>query len=91
VLHGEDYVSNAFVMGPAHARVVYISDCSRVPAETMAYLRGLTIDLLIIDALLLEREHPTHFSMQQAIALARALQVSLKADYIQLVVLLTLQ
>jgi phosphoribosyl 1,2-cyclic phosphodiesterase len=75
VLHGEDYTSNGFVMGPAHARTVYISDVSRVPPETLAYLKRQTVALLVVDALLQTKEHPTHFSLAQAVELARQLQV----------------
>lgn len=53
--------------GPEFA---YVTDCNAIPPETLAQLRGL--DLLILDALGKHR-HPTHFSLEQAVEIAREL------------------
>ncbi|MBI3971063.1 MAG: MBL fold metallo-hydrolase [Chloroflexi bacterium] len=53
--------------GPEFA---YVTDCNYIAPETMAQLAGL--DLLILDALGKHR-HPTHFSLEQAIEVARQL------------------
>lgn len=58
VWHGRMPVT-AFRIGS----VAYVTDCSRIPPETMERLQGL--DLLILDALR-HRPHPTHFSLSQA-------------------------
>ncbi len=54
--------------GPEFA---YVTDCNAVGDQTMDALRDL--DLLILDALAKHR-HPTHFSLEQAMEVARALQ-----------------
>ena len=48
----------------------YVTDCSEIPAETQEALQGL--DLLVLGALR-HRPHPTHFSIQQALAAIEAL------------------
>jgi phosphoribosyl 1,2-cyclic phosphate phosphodiesterase len=53
--------------GPA---VVYATDCNAIPEETLAQMDDL--DLLILDALGKNR-HPTHFSLEQAVDIARHL------------------
>jgi phosphoribosyl 1,2-cyclic phosphate phosphodiesterase len=71
VLHGELRVSAFRVReregGP---ELAYATDCNAIPPQTMAALRGL--DLLVLDALGRGR-HPTHFSLDEAIAVAREL------------------
>jgi phosphoribosyl 1,2-cyclic phosphate phosphodiesterase len=42
----------------------YVTDCSRIPQETMQRLQGL--EVLVLDALR-HREHPTHFNVAQAL------------------------
>lgn len=54
--------------GPEFA---YVTDCNFIAPETLNQLRGL--DLLILDALGRNR-HPTHFSLDQAIEVARELR-----------------
>lgn len=61
----------AMVLGFRIGDFAYCTDCSRIPAESMALLRGL--DVLIIDALR-PRPHPTHLSFEQALAVIGALQ-----------------
>ena len=48
----------------------YVTDCSSVPAESMERLSGL--DVLILDALR-HKEHPTHFSLSEALDLVTEL------------------
>lgn len=48
----------------------YVTDCSSIPPESMEQLSGL--DVLVLDALR-HREHPTHFNVAQAVAVAAEL------------------
>lgn len=48
----------------------YVTDCSAIPPESMARLRGL--DVLVLDALR-HRPHPTHFSLEQALDMSSQL------------------
>jgi phosphoribosyl 1,2-cyclic phosphate phosphodiesterase len=50
--------------------VAYCTDTNGIPQESLELLRGL--DVLIIDALR-HRPHITHFSLEEAIAVAREL------------------
>jgi phosphoribosyl 1,2-cyclic phosphate phosphodiesterase len=54
----------------SRAEFAYVTDCNAIADATMAALEGL--DLLILDALGKNR-HPTHFSLPQAVDVARAL------------------
>ncbi len=63
--HG-DGSSCGYRIGP----FAYLSDCSGIPEPSMARLRQL--ELLVIDGLRF-RSHPTHFSIDQAIAVAARL------------------
>jgi phosphoribosyl 1,2-cyclic phosphate phosphodiesterase len=65
ILHGE-----RSVFGYRIGRLAYLTDCSAVPPSSMPLLRDL--DLLVVDALR-NRPHPTHFSLDEAFALAREL------------------
>lgn len=59
------------ILGYRIAHCAYLTDCSKLPDASRALLSGL--DLLVIDALRL-RPHPTHFSLGEAIELARTLK-----------------
>jgi phosphoribosyl 1,2-cyclic phosphate phosphodiesterase len=59
------------VLGFRIGNVAYCTDTNHVPPESMAKLEGL--DVLIIDALR-HRPHVTHFSLEQAIAVAQQLK-----------------
>lgn len=59
VWHGQMPVT-AFRIGS----MAYVTDCSKIPDETLERLVGL--DLLILDALRY-RPHPTHFSIAEAV------------------------
>jgi phosphoribosyl 1,2-cyclic phosphate phosphodiesterase len=51
--------------------LAYLTDANGIPPESMAKLHGL--DVLVIDGLR-QRPHPTHFSIAEAVAVARDLQ-----------------
>ncbi len=59
------------ILGFRLGKFAYLTDCNAVPESSMALLGGL--DTLVIDALR-RRPHPTHFSLDQAVAVARALK-----------------
>jgi phosphoribosyl 1,2-cyclic phosphate phosphodiesterase len=58
------------VLGFRIGNVAYCTDTSEIPESSMAKLQGL--DTLILVALR-ERPHPTHFNLEQAIAVAEQL------------------
>jgi phosphoribosyl 1,2-cyclic phosphate phosphodiesterase len=55
---------------PGSPEFAYATDCNAISDDAMAQLRGL--DLLILDALGKGR-HPTHFSLDEAVAVAQRL------------------
>jgi phosphoribosyl 1,2-cyclic phosphate phosphodiesterase len=59
------------VLGFRIGNVAYCTDTNGIPPESMALLEGL--DVLILDALRI-RPHVTHFSLEQAIEVARQLR-----------------
>ena len=61
VFHGSTPILG-FAFG---SKFAYVTDVSRIPDETLPYLRGL--DTLILDAVRRE-PHPTHFSLSEALA-----------------------
>lgn len=79
VMHGETYQALAFRFG----NVVYCPDINRVIDESERYFHGAS--LVILDALRYTR-HPTHFNVEQALALvgrtrpARAVLTNLHSD-----------
>jgi phosphoribosyl 1,2-cyclic phosphate phosphodiesterase len=56
------------ILGFRFERVAYLTDCNHIPDESWPLLEGL--DVLVLDALRLRR-HPTHFSLDEAVAAAR--------------------
>jgi len=60
VLHGRDVI-----YGYRLGDMAYVTDCSAIPEAARARLRGLA--LLVISAIRYER-HPTHFTLEQALA-----------------------
>lgn len=71
VIHGAGYTSYGFEFGKeVGARFVYISDVSEIPEETKAFLNDTSkppIDVLLIDALYLDKYHSTHMNLQNVI------------------------
>lgn len=59
------------VLGFRIGNVAYCTDCNAIPPESMELLQGL--DVLILDALR-HRPHVTHFSLEEAIAVAESLE-----------------
>ena len=89
VMHGEDLVCLGFAFtvngnkddnkekkSSGGLNVVYLSDISRMLPTTEAYIMQQLpeTDILILDSLLVDREHPVHYSLKQAIELARRLK-----------------
>ncbi len=66
VLHGE-----LPVLGFRVGNFAYVTDCSHIPPTSRTALADL--DVLVLDALR-RQPHPTHFSLDQAIAMAQELQ-----------------
>jgi phosphoribosyl 1,2-cyclic phosphate phosphodiesterase len=59
------------VLGFRIGAFAYLTDCNRIPDESWALLTGL--DVLVLDALR-RRSHPTHFSIDEAVAVANRLK-----------------
>ncbi|KAL7536567.1 hypothetical protein ACHAWF_005499 [Thalassiosira exigua] len=76
VMHGEDLVCNgyAFSLDGEHGKK--LSDISRMPRETENYINDSLpqTDVLVLDALNLDRPNPTHYNLQQALDLVRRLK-----------------
>lgn len=68
ILHGRRPI-----LGFRAGRFAYLTDCSEIPDASWPLLEGL--DLLVIDALR-DRPHPTHFTVEQAIAASRRIAAS---------------
>lgn len=66
VLHG-----GRPVLGYRIGGFAYLTDCNEIPDETMAELEGL--EVLVLDALRRKR-HPTHFSLDEAVAVVGRLR-----------------
>lgn len=58
------------VLGLRVGNFAYLTDCNRIPAESMAQLEGL--DVLVLDALR-RKAHPTHFTIDGALEVVAAL------------------
>lgn len=73
VMHGEDMESMAFLFGSAD-KVCYISDISHMPQQSLdKILEYGPITLLVVDCLSIY-EHPTHYSLSQAVELAKIIK-----------------
>lgn len=70
VLHGSIPILGWLIEEKA-SRMVYLTDVSAIPQETMEILTGL--DILIIGALR-KRPHPTHFSFDEALEVIRTVK-----------------
>lgn len=61
--------------GNGTEKVCYISDISRMLPESLALIQAQgPLELLIVDALAVGYNHPTHYSVEQAVALCRLLR-----------------
>ena len=58
------------VLGYRFGRFAYVTDVSEIPASSMGLLRDL--DVLVLDALR-PQPHPTHFTLDEAVEVARTL------------------
>ena len=56
------------ILGFRFGRFAYLTDCNRIPDESWPLLEGL--DSVVIDALR-HKPHPTHFTLDEAIAVSR--------------------
>lgn len=65
VMHGTTPVN-----GIRAGNFAYVTDCNAIPDASMERLRGL--DVLVLDALR-HKAHPTHFTVEQSLAVARTL------------------
>lgn len=77
VMHGEDLVSYGFAFTIEEINVVYLSDISRILPETLEYIQSTLSQpthILVLDALLLDGTNPTHFNLQDAIALTKQIR-----------------
>jgi phosphoribosyl 1,2-cyclic phosphate phosphodiesterase len=63
IFHGERQI-----LGVRVGRFAYLTDCSEIPASSWELLTDLQV--VVVDALR-HKPHPTHFSLEQAIAAAR--------------------
>lgn len=63
IRHGD-----ATILGFRVGAVAYLTDCNGIPDETLPLLEGL--DVLVLGALR-PHPHPTHFSLQEAVAVAQ--------------------
>jgi len=72
--HGSDYLCQGFLFG-AEEKVIYFSDVSEVPEATMEAVQAAgQISLLVVDALFEKTSHVSHFSLDDAVNLARKLR-----------------
>jgi phosphoribosyl 1,2-cyclic phosphodiesterase len=76
VWHGDDLISYGFAFSVKRedgtlVNVVYLSDISRMIDDTLDYIQARLppTDILVVDALLWHRKHPTHYSLEQAVVL----------------------
>eukprot|EP01082_Thalassiosira_pseudonana_P009217 g8236.t1 g8236 contig29:59509-60811(-) len=83
VMHGEDLVCNGYAFsvdggksGNKTLNVVYLSDISRMPAETERFIMEELppIDVLVVDSLNLSNPNPTHYTFEEALKLVRKLK-----------------
>jgi phosphoribosyl 1,2-cyclic phosphate phosphodiesterase len=56
------------ILGFRLGRFAYLTDCNGIPARSLALLEDL--DCLVLDALR-HRPHPTHFTLEEAVTMAR--------------------
>lgn len=76
VLHGEDLISFGFAFTVGNKNILYLSDISRMLPETMKYIQEKlpATDVLVIDSLHPTRPNSVHYTMNEAISLARQIK-----------------
>jgi hypothetical protein len=76
VMHGEDLVSFGFAFTLERLNVVYLSDISRMLPETLDFIRDRCppTSILVIDALHPAKQTPVHFTLEEALEVARLIQ-----------------
>ncbi|GAB9472827.1 Metallo-beta-lactamase family protein [Globisporangium polare] len=78
VIHGTGYISNAFEFGKEiGVRFVYISDVSELTPEARALLNDSSrpqIDVLVIDALYVDKFHSTHMNLMDVLREVRLIR-----------------
>jgi phosphoribosyl 1,2-cyclic phosphate phosphodiesterase len=76
VSHG-NLTIQGFLFEEAGRRLGYVPDCSGMPTQTLARLRG--VDVMILDALR-HRPHPTHFTLEQSVEVLK--KIGAEVSYI---------
>jgi phosphoribosyl 1,2-cyclic phosphate phosphodiesterase len=71
VVHGRVATQGYLFQHGSGPRMAYIPDCKSIPRATLEMLGD--VDCFIIDALR-HREHPTHFSVEEALAAVRSVR-----------------
>lgn len=70
VVHGGT-PTYGYLFEHAGRRVAYVSDCHEIPPKTLAKMRG--VDVMVLDCLRDTRPHPTHLTLDRALAYMRAI------------------
>jgi len=92
VWHGDDLISHGFAFSlhrppsssssssSSSLNVVYLSDISKVIPETLDYIQKKLppTDVLIVDSLNWEKNHPVHYSLEQAVELAQTIKPKIR-------------
>jgi phosphoribosyl 1,2-cyclic phosphate phosphodiesterase len=71
IFHGRSEVNGYLLRRDGRPLLAYLSDCNVVPDATLALIAG--VHTLVIDALR-RRPHPTHLSVDEALAISRNLR-----------------
>jgi phosphoribosyl 1,2-cyclic phosphodiesterase len=77
LIHGEDLISFGYAFSINGYNVLYLSDISRMPDDTLAYIQEKLpqpTHLLVLDSLLVEGYNAVHYNLQDAIAMVEVLQ-----------------
>jgi hypothetical protein len=77
LIHGEDLISFGYAFSINGYNVLYLSDISRMPDDTLAYIQEKLpqpTHLLVLDSLLVEGYNAVHYNLQDAIAQVEVLQ-----------------